>query len=139
MPDQSHNSKTESKIIYFGSSNFSVFVLDELKKLGVIPSLIITTPDKPQGRKLVLQPNVVKTWAIQNNISFFDQGKLDHDFIEKLNNESYKTTRGYLKKIGYKEAFIKAWDNWNEKERNEIKSIENFDAEIFYEITGIKI
>lgn len=90
MPDQSHNSKTESKIIYFGSSNFSVYVLDELKKLGVIPSLIITTPDKPQGRKLVLQPNVVKTWAIQNNVSFFDQGKLDHDFIEKLNNESEK-------------------------------------------------
>ncbi|NQV88433.1 MAG: hypothetical protein HQ402_02680 [Parcubacteria group bacterium] len=40
--------------IFFGTSEFSVFVLDELKELDLIPSLVITTPDKPKGRKLSL-------------------------------------------------------------------------------------
>ena len=70
--------------VYFGSSRLSVIVLNELKKLGYTPSLIVTAPDKPQGRKLVMTPNVVKTWAIENNIKVADPAKLDSTFIENL-------------------------------------------------------
>ncbi len=73
---------------FFGSSRFSVTVLDELEKLGFIPSLIVTTPDKPQGRKLILTPNVVKTWAISKGIKVFDPAKIDLPFIEQLKQES---------------------------------------------------
>ena len=78
-----HNSGS-IKFAFFGSSRLSVIVLDELKKLGFIPSLVITTPDKPQGRKLVLTSNIVKLWAIENSISVLDPTKLDGTFVDLL-------------------------------------------------------
>ena len=54
--------RRNEKIIFFGSSEFSVYVLDELKIHGIIPSLIVTTEDKPKGRKMLITPNVVKLW-----------------------------------------------------------------------------
>ncbi len=74
---------------FFGSSRFSVIVLDELEKLGFIPACIVTTPDKPQGRKLILTPNVVKTWAISKGIKVFDPAKIDLPFIEQLKGEYF--------------------------------------------------
>lgn len=61
-----------SKIVFFGSSEFSVHVLDELKLHNIIPSLIITTPDKPKGRKLILTPTPVKIWAQENNVKILN-------------------------------------------------------------------
>jgi len=77
------------KIAFFGTSNFSVFCLDEIKNLGILPSLIITSPDKPVGRKLILQPNPVKTWAIQNKINFLTPVKLDSETIYSLQSTAY--------------------------------------------------
>jgi methionyl-tRNA formyltransferase len=57
---------------FFGSSEFSVHVLNELKGLNILPDLIVTTPDQKQGRKLVLTPNVVKVWSNENNIEVID-------------------------------------------------------------------
>lgn len=65
-------SKEKTKIIFFGGSDFSVLVLDELKTQNILPNLIITTPDKPKGRKLVLTPTPVKIWAQKNNIEVID-------------------------------------------------------------------
>lgn len=64
------------KFAFFGSSQLSVIVLDEMEKAGVVPSCIVTTPDKPQGRKLILTPNVVKDWATKRNITVYDWGNL---------------------------------------------------------------
>src|SRR3989344_1463465 len=41
---------------FFGTDNFSVGVLDELKKVGFLPTLIITSPNKPKGRGLKITP-----------------------------------------------------------------------------------
>lgn len=46
--------------------------------------MIVTTPDKPQGRKLEVKPNVVKQWAIDNGIPCHDPAKLDAAFVEQL-------------------------------------------------------
>ena len=62
---------------YFGSSELSVFVLDELKHLGIMPSLIVSTPDKHKGRKLVLTPTSVTLWARTHNIPVITPQKLD--------------------------------------------------------------
>src|SRR3989344_1586198 len=70
--------------IFFGTSEFSVFVLDELKKLGLVPNLVITTPDKPKGRKLIITPSEVKIWADNNRIEILQPEKLDTIFAEKL-------------------------------------------------------
>jgi methionyl-tRNA formyltransferase len=70
-----HPQQKQPKIPYtfFGSAVFSLYVLDELKKAGMLPVAIVTTPDKPKGRKLILTPNPVKVWAIENNIPFFEK------------------------------------------------------------------
>ena len=73
---------------FFGSSRFSVIILDELERAGFIPAIIVTTPDKPQGRKLELKANPVKEWAIAKNIKFITPSKLDSDLIEKLKIEN---------------------------------------------------
>ncbi len=70
--------------VYFGSSRLSVIVLDELLRLGYKPTLIVTTTDKPQGRKLIVTPNVVKTWAVEHNIQVLSPAKLDSEFIAPL-------------------------------------------------------
>lgn len=69
--------------IYFGSSRLSVIVLDELLKHNLKPSLIVTTPDRPQGRKLEIKPNVVKEWALSHHIPVISPPKLDAAFMEE--------------------------------------------------------
>lgn len=67
------------RLAFFGSSEFSVYVLDELKLHNVLPNLIVTTPDKPKGRKLALTQNAVKTWAQKNNIEVLDPASLKNN------------------------------------------------------------
>lgn len=62
----------------------SVHVLDKFKELGLTPSCILTTPDKPKGRKLILTPNVTKTWAINNNVPYIEVDKFDDNTINKI-------------------------------------------------------
>lgn len=69
-------------LVFFGSSEFSVYVLDELKLHHILPKLIVTTPDKPKGRKLVMTPNPCKLWAKEHNIEILDPESL------KINSEA---------------------------------------------------
>jgi len=75
---------TPQQFAFFGSSNMSVFTLDELSRLDLKPEFIVTTPDKPVGRKQIITPNVVKTWATEHKIPVYDPEKLNSDFIEKI-------------------------------------------------------
>jgi len=64
------------KYVFFGTSEFSVTILEILYQNNFIPDLIITTPDRPKGRGLKLKPNPVKIWAQKNNIKFIEPEKL---------------------------------------------------------------
>jgi methionyl-tRNA formyltransferase len=64
------------KFVFWGTSEFSVYILDSLKSKGFLPSLIISTPDKPQGRKLEIKPTLTKIWAEENNIPVLQPEKL---------------------------------------------------------------
>ena len=80
------------KLVFFGGSEFSVYVLDELKLHNILPELIITTPDKPKGRKLVLTPTPVKIWAQKNNIPVIDPISLkknNEELVAKLKSENF--------------------------------------------------
>lgn len=76
--------KNKISFVFLGSSRLSVIVLDKLYELGLIPELIITTPDQPVGRKLALTANIVKQWAKEKNIKVIDPEKLDDEFIKQL-------------------------------------------------------
>ena len=58
---------------------------------------------------------------------------------EKKAHPSYKTTGGYLKILDESECAQIWWDGLSEADRNKIKSIPNFDIEIFEQCTSIKI
>lgn len=58
---------------------------------------------------------------------------------EKEQHPKYKTTGGYLKELDKSKCGQLWWDNLSDCNKNVIKSLPNFDAEIFKEITGIDI
>jgi len=58
---------------------------------------------------------------------------------EKKANPKYEASEGYCKSIPLKDAWKNTWGNWSDENKNIFTSIENFDAAIFEEITGIKI
>ena len=73
----------EINFVYFGTPEFSVIVLNELKKSGYLPSLIVTAPDRPVGRKYIMTPPPVKVWADENNIECWQPEHPKH-IVEKL-------------------------------------------------------
>jgi methionyl-tRNA formyltransferase len=60
--------KESIKFAFLGTGDFAVKILEILHQNNLIPGLIITTPDKPKGRKMLLTPPLVKIWAEKNNI-----------------------------------------------------------------------
>lgn len=70
------------KFVFFGTPDVASKTLEILKNAGYIPSLIVTSPDKPQGRKMIVTPPPVKVWAIENNIPYVQPEKVQE--IEKL-------------------------------------------------------
>lgn len=57
---------------------------------------------------------------------------------EKKNDKKKALVGGYLRKYSYKAACANWWKGMDEKNRDIIKSMPNFDASIFEDITGIK-
>jgi methionyl-tRNA formyltransferase len=75
--------------IFFGTSDFATIILDELQSHGYLPDLIITTPDTPQGRKLVMTPPPVKMWADKNSVHVLQPATLkDAELVKKLEAEA---------------------------------------------------
>lgn len=70
--------------VFWGTPDVASETLEILKENGYIPSLIITAPDKPQGRKMILTPPPVKVWAIENNIKYIQPEILRPDLFEDL-------------------------------------------------------
>jgi methionyl-tRNA formyltransferase len=64
------------KFAFWGTSEFSVYILESLKSKGFLPALIVSTPDKPQGRKLEIKPTLTKVWAEENNIPVLQPERL---------------------------------------------------------------
>lgn len=79
-------------LTFFGSSEFSVYVLDELLLHNIRPELIVTTPDKPKGRKLALVPTPVKVWAEKHNIEVLTPASLKNnpELISRLASSGSK-------------------------------------------------
>lgn len=61
---------------FFGTSELSVKVLGILIKNGYTPDLVITAPDKPKGRKMILTSPPVKVFAQKHNLKIIQPEKL---------------------------------------------------------------
>ena len=63
-------------IVFFGTPEYAVTVLEELKAANMLPTLIVTQPDKPVGRKQVMTPPAAKLWAEENDIEVIQPSTL---------------------------------------------------------------
>lgn len=73
------------KIIFFSSSDIAIPLLNALAKDSRCKILmIVTQPDKPAGRSLVLKKNPVKILSEKLDIDIFQPEKFDEAVIEKI-------------------------------------------------------
>lgn len=62
--------------VFWGTPEVASETLEILKCSGYLPLLIVTAPDRPAGRKMLLTPPPAKVWAIENKISYLQPEKL---------------------------------------------------------------
>jgi len=72
------------KFAFFGTPLLSSQTLDILKNNGYLPSIIITSPDKPAGRGLHLTQSSVSNWAQENGITCLKPEKINQEFINEF-------------------------------------------------------
>lgn len=71
------------KIIFFGSSKYSVIDAKALNESFGLAT-IITSPDKPKGRKRELTPSPPKKFALENSVPVLTADELEENLIEKI-------------------------------------------------------
>jgi len=76
------------KYIFFGTPHLATIVLDELEKARLLPSLVVTAPDKPAGRGMRLRESPVKQWAKERNISTLEPEAFDEATLARLQEEN---------------------------------------------------
>ncbi len=73
------------KIGFFGTPEYAVTTLNILKDSGYEISFVVTMPDRPKGRKMIITPPPAKVWALENNIPVFQPEKLkDENLVNSL-------------------------------------------------------
>jgi methionyl-tRNA formyltransferase len=73
------------RIVFMGTPEFAVTILDKLvaSQLNVVG--VVTTPDKPAGRGQKLHESAVKQYAVQSNLPVLQPEKLKaDDFLQEL-------------------------------------------------------
>lgn len=78
------------KFAFFGTPDLAVNALLELETFGLVPSLIVTTPDAPIGRKQIITPPPTKVWAEERNIPVFQPNSLKNpDDLSPLTSKTW--------------------------------------------------
>lgn len=63
--------ENKPKIVFFGGEPLGVPTLEKLCATGIVPSLIVCSPDRPAGRGHKVTPPAVKVWAEAHDIEVF--------------------------------------------------------------------
>ncbi len=71
-------------IVFMGSPDYAVKILDNLIKNNFNIVAVYTQPDKPVGRKKVLTPTPVKKYALENNLKVFTPSTLKNEDLSKF-------------------------------------------------------
>jgi len=81
---------TEPLFAFFGTPRFGTAVLDALEKNGFLPALVVTAPDRKQGRGMAVTPSPVKTWGTERGIPVLTPSTLkDPAFLAELANTEW--------------------------------------------------
>ncbi|MEK7463560.1 MAG: methionyl-tRNA formyltransferase [Patescibacteria group bacterium] len=73
------------KIGFFGTPDYAVMTLDALHQAGFDIAFVVTMPDRPQGRKMLMTPPPTKVWSEQHKVPVLQPEKLrDPAFIGSL-------------------------------------------------------
>ena len=116
----------------WNSCNFSAGFLN-----SITPQMVLFNKPTELSRYeiLDLRGMSVLNWNYENNWWIYSENMTDE---EKGKHPEHETTGGYLKTVDFKTACKMMWDNFDDGEKQAVRDIPNFDAEIFEEITGIK-
>lgn len=78
------------KFAFFGTPDLAVNALLKLEGFGLVPSLVVTTPDAPIGRKQIITPPPTKVWATERGIPVFQPTSLKNkDDLKPLTEETF--------------------------------------------------
>ena len=72
------------RIVYAGAPEFSVAPLKSLTDAGFCVVAAVTQPDKPVGRKAILTPTPLKSYALSQGIPVYDFAKIREHVSELL-------------------------------------------------------
>ncbi|MDP1689636.1 MAG: methionyl-tRNA formyltransferase [bacterium] len=72
------------KFIYFGTPRVASDTLEILIERGFVPTVVVTSPDAPRGRGLVLTPSPTKTLALIHDVPVLTPEKLDSEMVQKI-------------------------------------------------------
>lgn len=72
------------KIVFFGTSKFSIPILEKLIEFKMKPYLVVATPDIPAKRNLKVSASPIKKVAEKNNIKIIQPEKLDTKAIKEI-------------------------------------------------------
>lgn len=76
------------KIVFMGTPDFAVPVLESILESGYQISLVVTQPDRPRGRKRQLTPPPVKAAALKHDIPVFQPEVLREDYNRIIAEEA---------------------------------------------------
>ena len=74
------------KWAFFGTTDFAAIILQKFIQNNFLPSLVVTNPDKPTGRKKIITPPPVKIVALQNQLKIWQPENLN---LENPNEDKY--------------------------------------------------
>ncbi|WMW78844.1 methionyl-tRNA formyltransferase [Flavobacterium sp. 20NA77.7] len=73
------------RIVFMGTPDFAVGILDEIYTSGYNVVAVITAPDKPAGRGQKVSVSAVKTYALEKNLALLQPTNLkDEQFLAEL-------------------------------------------------------
>jgi methionyl-tRNA formyltransferase len=73
------------KIVFFGTSEFAVLILDSLLGANFNIEALVTVPDQPMGRNKIITPPPIKRWNESEGIPIFQPNTLkDDQFFEQF-------------------------------------------------------
>lgn len=87
--------------IFFGTPDVASETLEILYDRGLIPSLIITAPDRPSGRGMKLTPPPVKVFAQQHNIPYLQPEKITSEIVTQIEQYTRDNTISIFIVVAY--------------------------------------
>lgn len=73
-----------SRIAFFGTPELCLPILGALEQSGHAPSVVVTNPDRPVGRKQIMTAPAVKTWAESRGIPVLQPERVNPAFVDEF-------------------------------------------------------